>query len=75
MSEYVEQLRADLLAVREAKRELRENGQTVSISGAFSQTKVSLADLNKEEARLQKALAAALTGSAAGRRREIPRYE
>lgn len=70
---YIDQLKTEIQAVREARQDLLANGQTVSIQGSHSYTKVRLAELNAEEARLTRLLAAAL--GCATRKSEVPRYE
>ena len=48
-SAEVDALLQELEEVRAARRELITNGQSVSVSGAFSSTKVKLDELKKRE--------------------------
>lgn len=72
MSKYLDQLKMELATVRAAKQDVIANGQSVSIQGAFSANRAALAELNKEEARLLKLIAAA--SGLSTRRSEAPYY-
>lgn len=69
----IDQWKRQLTEVREAKRDLINNGQSVSLQGSHSYTKVRLAELNQEESRLIRLIAAACGMSS--RKSEVPRYE
>lgn len=59
--ERLQALREELHTISEARKELLKNGQSVSVSGAFSATKVKLDELRQEEKRILREIAA-LTG-------------
>lgn len=69
----LDEWKAELAVVNEQIKELLANGQSVSVQGSHSYTKVRLAELKVERTRLLRLIAYA--SGMSSRKTEVPRYE
>lgn len=73
--EYQRELLAELRDIQKARRDILRNGQSVSMSGAFSSTRVKLDELRKREREIKREIAELSGVELTLPERVVPRYD